>query len=138
MVTVMPLKLTPLLPCITPGTAAGAGPEPESTVSETSVAPAADTRLVTPIFRNTARLSVITVPGLPPEQVITISPSNSAIPSARRAGLTAESVQVKVEDWGWAIPMEIRKSDNVSKTRVNIRLLKEKADTFMTDVPKVA
>src|SRR5579859_6045893 len=98
MVTEKPLKLTPLLPCRMAGTEAGAGPEPESTVRDTSVAPAADTRLVTATFRNTARLSVITVPGLPPEQAITISPSNSAIPSTRTAGFTAASVQVMVED----------------------------------------
>src|SRR5260370_19792802 len=97
-VTEIPLKLTPLLPCITAGTPAGDGPEPESTVSETSVAPAADTRLVTATFRNTARLSFIAVPGLPPVQAIKMSPSNSAIPSARTAGVTAASVQVKVGD----------------------------------------
>src|SRR6266513_5262678 len=119
MVKLTPLKATALLDCRSPGTPAGAGPEPLSTVSETSVVFVPDNLLVTLTFRKTTRLSVIVVPAEPPEQVRRISPSVSEMPSARTAGFTAPVAQVKA-DWGWARPAPKRSSDMAANARIDI------------------
>src|SRR5271165_450800 len=96
MVNVTPLKLTDVAVWRMPGTEAGTGPEPESTVSETSVAFEGDIRLVT--------LTLRTTPGVPWAQLIRMSPTTSVIPSARNCGFPAPVEQLNGEDWGRAIP----------------------------------
>src|SRR5262249_30325284 len=93
-VNITPLKLTELLDCRSPGTLAGTGPAPLSMVNDTSVAFVVVMRLVTATLRKTDRFSVIVVPGAP-EQVRSMSPRISEIPSARTGGLTAPVEQLK-------------------------------------------
>src|SRR5260221_612177 len=122
MVKVTPLKLTVLLDCSRPGTAAGTGPDPLSTVSETSVALLAEMRFVTPTFKETIKFSVIVEPGLPPEQLRRISPRVSAIPSACTVGLTALVAQIKGVDWGLAMLAQRINRAGKNEARIDIRL----------------
>src|SRR5579863_1737401 len=118
----MPLKLTAELFCRRPGTVAATGPEPLSTVSETSVALVVEIRLVTATFNITLRLSVNAVPGVPPVQCRKISPKGSVIPSARTGGFPAVVLQVS-GDWGLAIPRERIRNENRINTRLDIEHL---------------
>src|SRR5713226_6721058 len=121
-VKVTPLKLTVLLDCSRPGTAAGTGPDPLSTVSETSVALVAEMRFVTPTFKETMKFRVIVEPGLPPEQLRRISPRVSAMPSACTVGLTALVAQIKAVDWGVAMLAKRINSAGKNEARIDIRL----------------
>ena len=116
------MKLTALLDCSRPGTAAGRGPAPLSTVSETSVAFVVEMRLVTVTFRKTVRLSVIAEPGAPPEQVRRMSPRVSLRLSARTAGFPDAVIQLRSVDWGWAIPAKKNRAAKKG-ARTDIRLL---------------
>src|SRR5712691_1619087 len=125
MVKLTPLKATALLDCRSPGTPAGAGPEPLSTVSETSVVFVPDNRLVTLTFRKTTRLSVIVVTAGPPELVRRISTRVSGMPSARTAGVTAPVAQVRGEDWDRAMPAHEIRAAHTKNKRIKIGLLKK-------------
>src|SRR5262249_55425309 len=115
----VPFKATEFIFCNKARTAAGAGPDPESIVSDTSVAFVAEIRFVTLTFKNTIRFSVIVVPGLPPEQLRRISPRISATPSARTAGFTAPVAHVSGA-WGWAMPASKTTRAQKRKARINM------------------
>ena len=73
---------------------------------------ATSTRLVTEVERNIAKFTVGIGPdvtGVPPVQVIRISPANSAIPSCRMLGATGTLAVQFIGDWA------IKPCDNPKK-----------------------
>src|SRR5690349_11310816 len=94
-VKVMPLNTTALGAKGWALALAGTGPEPVSTVNNTSVKLLPASLLVTFTLRKTVRLLVRVAPGTPPEQSSTISPTLSVIPSERTSAATDVGLQNK-------------------------------------------
>ena len=111
-VKVAPLKTRVPGPVSVAGEAIGWGPEPLSAVNEIPVRVLEETdvrRLVMLTFKNMKRLDVKVALGVPPEQLKTMSPVRSVIPSPCTIGGEADGTQFKV--WAWAnehIPITTR------------------------------
>jgi hypothetical protein len=91
-------------------TGGGAGIEPLSTDSATSVLPSSLVRLVMLTDRNNVRLPVTVWPAVPPEQVSRRSPMRSVSPSALIMAGTALLEQVSA-----AFPAETKTQSPTSK-----------------------